>query len=169
MVVGLSVYDMTYYDEISEGYDELHEAEQLRKAEVILGEMHPKESELLLDVGCGPASYFPYFRCAKIGLDPSIELLKQAEDGFFVQGVGEALPFMDKCFDYVISVTAIHNFDDVEKGLLEMKRVAKKEVAISVLRASKKAELIEKLLTKMFKIKKMVLEEKDIIFFLEAD
>jgi ubiquinone/menaquinone biosynthesis C-methylase UbiE len=159
---------MTYYDEISEGYDELHEAEQLRKAEVILGEMHPKESELLLDVGCGPASYFPYFRCAKIGLDPSIELLKHGRDGFFVQGVGEALPFADKSFDYVISITALHNFDDIEKGLAEIKRVAKRDVAISVLRASMKAELIEKLVQEMFKVKKIVLEEKDIIFFLET-
>ncbi len=160
---------MDYYDGISEGYDELHNEEQLRKAMIIASQIRPKEGELLLDVGCGPASYFGLFRCAKVGIDPSIELLRTAqegEDGDFVQGRAEALPFADQSFDYVISVTAVHNFENLERGLFEIKRVAKGIIVLSVLRRSQKFEEIERQIENLFEIRKVILEDKDAVFVL---
>jgi ubiquinone/menaquinone biosynthesis C-methylase UbiE len=168
--------DVDYYDSIAEGYSELHGMEQLRKAQVIATELRPKESELLLDVGCGPASYFPLFRCRYVGIDPSIGLLEQgrleieengAEEVTLLQAKAESLPFSDKSFDYVISITAVHNFDSIPKGLSEIHRVAKKTIALSILRASAKFSEIESGISELFKIKRLILEEKDVIFILE--
>ena len=77
----------------------------------------------------------------------------------------EHIPFKDKTFDIVISVTAIQNFHDIKKGLKEIKRVAKNRVVLSFLKRSKKREMIEKLIREMFDINNVVEEEKDLIFF----
>lgn len=165
---------MDYYDQISEGYGELHEDEQLRKAMIIAEQIRPRQDELLLDVGCGPATYISLFSCIKVGIDPSKELLRKAieaeegkEDCFFIQARAEALPFRDMSFDYVISVTAVHNFTDVKKGLSEIRRVAKGKVVLSVLKRSSKFGQIEKLIEELFEIKKIILEDKDAVFLLE--
>lgn len=160
---------MDYYDEISGGYEELHDEEQLKKAMIIAEQIRPREDELLLDVGCGPASYLELFGCIKFGVDPSIKLLKKAKqetEGIFIQAKAEALPFPDKSFDYVISVTAVHNFDDIKKGLLEINRVSKGYVVLSVLKRSPKFDQIEKLIEEIFRIKKIILEDKDAVFVL---
>ena len=65
----------------------------------------------------------------------------------------------------VISVTALQNFTDIEKGLLEIKRVGKEYFAISVLKKSPKIKMIEELVPKLFPVQRIVEEEKDIIFF----
>ena len=44
---------MRYYDSISEGYEELHAEEQLKKIAVIKKHLKPKPTDKLLDVGCG--------------------------------------------------------------------------------------------------------------------
>ena len=44
---------MNYYDEISEGYEELHKEEQEKKIELIKQHLKVNPEEKLLDVGCG--------------------------------------------------------------------------------------------------------------------
>jgi ubiquinone/menaquinone biosynthesis C-methylase UbiE len=160
-----------YYDSISPGYEELYGEEQLKKAEVLSKLIRPKKQELLLDVGCGSFLYSGMFNCIKIGIDPSLEPLRQAgeqQEIILIQAVAEHLPFKDHSFDYVISLTAVHNFNDVSKGLQEIRRVAKGKVILTVLRQTKKLDEIEKAITRLFTVKKLILEEKDIIFVLEA-
>jgi len=162
---------MDYYDSISQGYDELYGEEQLRKAELIAKHMKPRSSDYLLDVGCGSASYFPLFSCIRIGVDPSLELLKkasEADEGSFIQAAAENLPFKDGSFDYVISITAIHNFTSPKKCLMEIRRVAKNLVILSVLKQARKFEEISKLIRELFTIKNLILEEKDLIFVLHS-
>ena len=43
----------SYYDSISEGYEELHKEEQLKKIELIKKHFSVKKTDKLLDVGCG--------------------------------------------------------------------------------------------------------------------
>ena len=153
---------MNYYDEIEEGYAELHKEEQLRKIAIIKKHIQFHEKWFILDVGCGP--YFGDFPGTVIGIDPSFKLLKQAKIPV-VQAIGEKLPFKDNEFMAVISVTALQNFTDIEKGLLEIKRVGKEYFAISVLKKSPKIKMIEELVPKLFPVQRIVEEEKDIIFF----
>jgi ubiquinone/menaquinone biosynthesis C-methylase UbiE len=155
-----------YYDAIASGYDELHEAEQLKKLEIVKKELNIKKETKLLDVGCG-SGISSQFDCDITGIDPSEELLKIAEQRLpaaqFIQGSAEQLPFEDKSFDVVISLTAIQNFTDLEKGIQEIKRVGKKQFALSYLKKSEKAELIENTIKKYFPKSKTIDEDKDII------
>lgn len=157
---------MAYYDEISDGYDELHKEEQLKKLKIIKNDLKINKSDTLLDVGAG-SGISSDFDCRVYCLDPSEELLKRITNRKIrkIAGKAENIPFPDDFFDVVISVTAIHNFDDIEKGLLEMKRVGKDRFVFSVLKKSKKFNIIKKLIEKYFRVNKTVEEEKDMIFF----
>jgi bis(5'-nucleosidyl)-tetraphosphatase len=155
-----------YYDEIADGYDELHGAEQLRKANIIISKLSLKKTDKLLDVGCGNGSYLELFDCKVTGIDPSEELIKQYKGKHkLTVGVAEELPFPDNSFGIVMSITAMHNFRNIETGIKEMRRVGKKKFVFSVLKKTKKMAIIEKLIYDFFTIDEIIDEDKDIIFF----
>ncbi len=155
---------MKYYNDLAQGYEELYKEEQLKKIEIIKQYIPFHEKWAVLDVGCGP--YFADLKGRVVGIDPAAKLLKIAKKKIpVVQARGESLPFKNNSFMAVVSITALQNFDDIEKGLLEMKRVAKEYVVISVLKKSPKIMMIEELMAKVFHSFKAIEEEKDIIFF----
>jgi len=159
---------MNYYNEISKGYSELHGEEQMKKARIMLERLSPKPNDTLLDVGCGDAAYLDIFRCDATGIDPSEELLEKYKGDLQVlEGVAEALPFEDDSFDFVISITAVQNFANIEKGLSEMHRVGKKtaKFAISTLKRGPKIDEIKRMISENFNVADVVEEEKDLIFF----
>ncbi len=153
---------MEFYNKIANGYDELYKEEQLKKIRIIKDNLNVKKTDFLLDVGTGTGFALELFDCKKIGIDPSVELLKKSKLPL-IKGKAECLPFPNNIFDIVISVTAIHHFDDLEEGISEIKRVAKDRVGFSLLKKSPKFEKIKKLIKKNFKIKKEINEEKDLI------
>ena len=154
---------MTYYDSIAKGYTELHKDEQLKKIQLIKDNLELDKNDLLLDVGCGP--YFADFECKVVGIDPSIELLKQAKVSV-CQAVAENLPFKDNSFDVIVSITALQNFEDLDKALDEIKRVGKERFVITFLQKAAKKDLFLDKINEYFKIYKVIMEEKDIILFL---
>jgi len=155
---------MGYYDEIAKSYDELHGEEQKQKAKIILANLEIKPSDKLLDIGCGTGIATELFPCDKTGIDPSAELLKHAK--FPVkQAFAEDLPFPDKSFNIVISLTAVHNFKDIKKGLEEIQRVAKRDIIISVLKKSIKFKEIENTIKDLFEVKSRIDALQDVIFF----
>jgi len=157
---------MEYYNEISKGYEELHGEEQRKKLIVLKQNMKVKKNDLLLDVGCG-SGISSDFDCDVIGIDPSIELLQtgfgKRKAKLLVCGVAEFLPFKDNSFGIVTSLTAIHNFNDIEKGLMEMKRVGKGKIGVSILKKSEHADKIIGIINDEFGIKERVEEDKDIM------
>ncbi|MEK6849902.1 MAG: methyltransferase domain-containing protein [Nanoarchaeota archaeon] len=165
---------MGYYDETAAGYNELHGAEQTRKAKAILAYLveHKliNEHTRLLDVGAGTTIATALFPGDKTALEPSRELLKQAKDMSIklVHGVGEDLPFADKWFDVTICLTAIHNFTDFKKGIAEIKRVTYKTAVITVLKKSPKAKEIEKEIKKAFKVVATLDDVTDTILILSV-
>jgi ubiquinone/menaquinone biosynthesis C-methylase UbiE len=155
---------MAYYDEIASGYDELHGEEQKNKMRIInsILEGWNVKPEQILDVGCGTGLSTPK---GSFGCDPSEELLKQ-HPGYpskTVKAEAESLPFDGRQFDVVISVTAIHNFHDVEQGLKEIKRVGRRFI-LSILKKSNKFDEIKRLITEIFNVEQTIEEDKDIIF-----
>ena len=147
---------MEYSD--AEKYENLRKEEQLKKTRIISQEL---EDTKTLDVGCGTGISSSLFLDV-MGIDPSEELLSQNPYPH-TQGKAEDLPFKDKEFENVIAVTSIHNFDDVEKGLREMKRVGK-QFGFSVLKKSKNYEEIQQLIYKHFSVKKEIDEGIDVVF-----
>lgn len=126
---------MKYYDKIAKGYDELYSEEQLEKLKKI--KKYVKKGSLL-DVGAGTGISTKFFEdiCDCTALDPSKDMLKHYKGKKFV-GKAEKLPFKDKTFDNVISVTALHHCD-VDKAIKEMLRVVKKDgvVIVTILKKS---------------------------------
>lgn len=83
-------------------------------------------SALVLEVGSGGS---PYFR-ANVLIDAYLETRERHWAPFItdrpsVLGMGEALPFKDKCFDFVIASHVLEHSQDPENFLHELQRVAK--------------------------------------------
>ena len=151
------------YNKIAKSYNKLHREEQIRKLEIIkknIKIIHP-----LLDVGCGTGISTNYFDVESIGIDNCKEMIEEGSKNL-IYGNAESLPFPDKNFNTVISVTAFHNFKDMEKSLLEIKRVSKNNnIAITFLKKSSKINKFRSLLTKHFKFKEIPCEQ-DILFII---
>lgn len=150
---------MEYYDSIAKGYNNLHEDEQRKKLELIKENLKPEG--LMLDIGAGTGISAKYFKNI-ILIDPSIEMLKQAE-GIRAVAKAENLPFKDKTFSTIISVTALHH-TDIGKAIKEIRRVSKKNClyAFTILKRAKKYHIARQELKKIFNLKEID-EEKDII------
>jgi ubiquinone/menaquinone biosynthesis C-methylase UbiE len=157
---------MNYYDETAEGYNELHGEEQLKKLRIIVNEIKVAKETKLLDVGCGTGLSAKVFNCDITGIDPAEKLLEQCPFKT-IKAKAESLPFKDNEFDVVIAVTSIHNFDDIEKGLKEIKRVGKDRFALTVLKkANNSTKIIEKI-KELFTVMKEIDEDKDKVFILK--
>jgi ubiquinone/menaquinone biosynthesis C-methylase UbiE len=157
---------MHYYAQISSGYEELHKDEQLGKLRLVMQRMPYQKTDKVLDVGCGTGLSTMLFSCQKFGVDPTFELLEQAKKRMpVVQGMGEHLPFKDNSFDIVVCLTALHNFTDPQRGLLEMKRVGTGKFAISILKRARNFDALMKMVAATFKVKEMLEDPKDIILF----
>ncbi|HYD02847.1 MAG TPA: class I SAM-dependent methyltransferase [Alphaproteobacteria bacterium] len=167
-----------YYDSIAKGYNELHAEEQLKKLEIIGKELKTnpdlsgfmKPNYSLLDVGCGTGISTGFFNCkTRIGIDPSKNLIAIAKTHYpmidFQVCGAEDISFKDKKFDIVISLTAIQNFSDLEKGLSEIKHVGKDKFILTFLKKSQKNKQIDEFIRKKFDVIKFIDEEKDYIYF----
>lgn len=161
---------MNYYDEISEGYEELHREEQEKKIAIIKQRLKVNPEEKLLDVGCGTGLTTRAWNCKRFGLDPSKKLLEKAKqadpDGEYALAPAEKIPFPDSSFDIVTSITAIQNFNNIEKGLKEIKRVGKGKFVLSFLKKSDKRKKIESIIISLFKPASKIEEDNDIIFLI---
>ncbi|MBU2590260.1 MAG: class I SAM-dependent methyltransferase [Nanoarchaeota archaeon] len=151
---------MNYYSGIANGYDKLHKEEQLEKLEII--KKHLKVKGLLLDIGAGTGISTKFFEVEAIALDPSKGMLEKY-DGKKVCAKAEDLPFEDKTFSTIISITALHH-TDIDKAIKEIKRVAKEDClfAFTILKKAKNFEEIKEKLKNNFKLKEYD-SKKDLI------
>lgn len=160
---------MSYYDDIAEGYDELHREEQLQKLMVIMDGLNVTDADRVLDVGCGTAFSFEVLSavgCRFQGVEPSAGLIAQSRYADKITNCGaEELPFPDNLFTVVLSVTCLQNFDNPVDGLLEMRRVCSDRLAISFLASSPRKEEFDELLRDTFTVTSVVDQGKDVIFF----
>ena len=155
---------MEYYDEISKGYNELYKEEQLNKISIIKNNILVNNKTKLLDVGCG-TGISSDFGCFVVGIDSSIGLLNKNKSKNKINALAENIPLKSSQFDYVISVTAIHNFSDIDKSINEIKRVGKDNFVFSILKKSGKSDSIKKLIAENFIVEKEIEEDMDSIFF----
>ena len=85
----------------------------------------------VVNVGAGAGSYEPPGRDV-IAVEPSEVMIAQRPSGSApaVQANAEALPFDDDSFDAALAILTLHHWSDVEAGLAEMLRVARRRVVI---------------------------------------
>ena len=99
-------------------------------------------SSSILDVGCAKGfmlyefkKYLPEINIKGIDISRyAIENSKEEVRGYLDCGDAANLPYLDKAFDLVISLTTIHNLDrkNCEKSLKEITRVSKKNSYVTV-------------------------------------
>jgi len=159
---------MSYYDSIASSYDRLHKEEQVRKLKTILPHITVLPHHALLDVGCGTGVAFPFFNCSvKIGVDPAGQLLRRAPKlSQVVHAAGEAIPLRNGTFDIILCLTAFHNFTDHQKGLEEMKRVARPDAIfiITILKKIAKAQMLGDMIKSNFTVIKELDDLHDNIY-----
>jgi ubiquinone/menaquinone biosynthesis C-methylase UbiE len=111
---------MVYYDQISEGYTELHGEEQRDKYQTVLEALDGAHNDRVVDVGCG-TGLFIYMVAGKVGeivgVDSSKEMVKKAncvktENGHVVLCDADNLPFGGDTFDTAVAFTLLQNVVD---------------------------------------------------------
>ncbi len=116
------------YDRIGHGYAQARrpDARILAAIEVGLG-----AAASVLNVGAGAGGYEPADR-EVTAVEPSAEMIAQraADAAPVVQASAEALPFDDDSFDAAMALQTVHHWPDMEAGLAEMRRVARKRIVI---------------------------------------
>lgn len=107
-------------------------------AEWIVENLNPYGNSII-DVGCGNGFMLDYYKGCfnKIAaIDPNEKLISgivQHNKDVNVEikkAAAEKIPFEDNSFDIAFSKSSLHHFEDLQQGLLEMERVARKAVAV---------------------------------------
>lgn len=160
---------LNYYDAISQGYKNLYHEEQTKKI-ILINEYFPKRG-ILLDLGSGDGVLNKHIikNVKLISFDLSYELLKLNDNGIKIQGSIHSLPFKDNSIDFISSFTVFQDLSDVKLGLLEAKRVLKKDgiFILSFLIVAKDLNILLDEIKFNFEIVKTIKEEKDYIFVLK--
>lgn len=89
------------------------------------------EARTVLNVGAGAGSYEPPERHV-VALEPSATMRAQRPRHLApaVVGRAEALPFDDGAFDAAMATITVHQWQDLEKGLTELRRVTRGPIVI---------------------------------------
>lgn len=112
--------------------------EEYRLLQVLLA---PRFGETVLDVGCGTGHFTRRFSDNAavgwtVGADIDFAAARFAAargKAAYLVADGRCLPFADRSFDLVISVTALCFMRDARRALMEMLRVARRRVALGLL------------------------------------
>ena len=116
------------YDTIGVNYSDLRRPDP-RIEQVIWRALGPAGT--VLNVGAGTGSYEPLDRKV-MAVEPSWEMIRQRRPSAapVIQAFAEDLPFEDASFDASMASLTVHHWSDKERGLKEMRRVARDRVVI---------------------------------------
>ncbi|MEM2075170.1 MAG: class I SAM-dependent methyltransferase [Zestosphaera sp.] len=139
----LSGYDvLTWYDELSGGYDELYLEEQLSKYRVLAGAVLLKSVRgnvrVVLDVGCGTGGLAAFLKSLGVipfyvGLDLSPSMCESTRErlknlsvlGDVVVGDLSSPPFRDRVADLVLSITVLTCRKSLESDVGSLSRMVR--------------------------------------------
>lgn len=84
----------------------------------------------VVNVGAGTGSYEPDER-SLVAVEPSREMIRQRSSAApVVRSMAERLPFSTGSFDAAMAVLTVHHWSDRERGLRELRRVAREKVVL---------------------------------------
>ncbi len=119
---------MSLYDTIGHGYRQLRRQDPRIGAQIFraLG-----SCASVVNVGAGAGSYEPRDR-KLVAVEPSRVMIRQRGAGAapVVQASATQLPFRDESFDASLAILTIHHWPDLERGLQELGRAARRKVVI---------------------------------------
>jgi SAM-dependent methyltransferase len=119
---------MTLYDEIGKSYGNGRRSDPriAARIEAALG-----DAITVVNVGAGAGSYESSSRRV-VAVEPSETMIRQrpADAAPAIVGVAEALPLCDRSVDAATAFLTIHHWSDPDRGLAEMRRVARKRAVL---------------------------------------
>lgn len=110
-------------------------------SKTLLGQMQQLKPKSVLDVGAGEGFTLQKLKDNHIGeklegieyMDEAISFAKKLHPGLTIKkGDIYKLPYKDNSFDVVICSEVLEHLDDPEKALMELRRVSKKYLLLSV-------------------------------------
>jgi SAM-dependent methyltransferase len=124
----LSIGPVALYDRIGRTYGAIRQADP-RLAEPIWKALG--DAQTVVNVGAGTGSYEPTDRDVT-AVEPSEVMIAQRSPGSApaVQARAEELPFPDDSFDAAMAIVTLHHWSDVDAGLAELVRVARRRVVV---------------------------------------
>ena len=116
------------YDRIGDKYSKTRKADP-RIRQLITSALG--DAKTVVNVGAGTGSYEPIDRDV-IAVEPSVKMIAQrpSSSAPAICASAESLPFDDDSFDAAMAILTIHHWSDHDKGLQELKRVARKRIVI---------------------------------------
>ncbi|MEM1572990.1 MAG: class I SAM-dependent methyltransferase [Candidatus Methanomethylicaceae archaeon] len=138
---------MKVFNEFAEEYDKWYE----QNREVFESECKLISSLELegfgIEIGVGTGIFAPFSKIS-IGIDPAINMLKIAKRRKIevIRAVGEALPFRNEIFDFVIMITTLPFLRSTEMTLEEIRRILRSKgrvVIVDIPKNSKWGESYE--------------------------
>jgi len=133
-----------HYDKLASTYDSLYRDEQALKIKHILRQVSLRDSDLVLDAGCGTGFLFKYIHdqvSHLVGVDLSKGLLKVAlahakQSGMktvsLIRADVDFLPFKERVFDKVFALTLLQDSSKLNVTLREILRTAKDESTLTI-------------------------------------
>jgi SAM-dependent methyltransferase len=116
------------YDRIGVGYSEYRRPDGriARRIDEALGQCRS-----VLNVGAGAGSYEPNSRFV-VAVEPSAEMIRQRSRNAAqsIRATADRLPFRNSSFDAALAILTIHHWPHRDRGLAEMRRVARDRVVI---------------------------------------
>ncbi len=100
------------------------------------------DAKSVVNVGAGAGSYEPTDR-EVVAVEPSPVMIAQRPPAAApaLEGVAEALPLDDDSVDAAMGVLTIHHWPDLEAGLAEMRRVARRRIVLLTIDTAKNSEI----------------------------
>jgi SAM-dependent methyltransferase len=88
------------------------------------------DAETVINIGAGTGSYEP--AQTVLAVEPSAVMIAQRPAGSApaVQAAAESIPLRDDAADAVMALLTVHHWTDLEAGIAEMRRVARRRVVV---------------------------------------
>lgn len=121
------------YDTIGATYARTRRADPRIEAQILAA---IGDARTVLNVGAGSGNYEPRGRSAlavkTLALEPSeVMIAQRATDAApVVRAVAEAIPVADMTFDVGMAILTLHHWQDLKRGLVELKRVSRRQIVL---------------------------------------